>query len=129
MFVQPIFKENGMKKGLIALMLLSIVAAIPACKQRDCLDKDRGCATRCNPCNWFKCKPKCEEEVVVEKRVKKPRRKCESKCNPCNWFKCKPRCEEEIIEEEMMPPVREEVTRERVIREDMAPVAPRRVVR
>ncbi len=32
-----------MKNGLLALMLLSIVAAIPACRQRDCLDKDRGC--------------------------------------------------------------------------------------
>ncbi len=124
-----------MKNGLVALMLLSIVAAIPACRQRDCLDKcrpcdrevveervvrepRRSCASRCNPCNWFRCKPKCEDEVV-EKRVRKPRRNCASKCNPCNWFKCKPRCEEEIIEEEA--PMREEISRERVIRQEMAP--------
>ena len=61
-----------MKKGLLALVLLALVAAIPACKQRDGNDKDRGC----NPCSWFRCKKKCDDgEVKVEKPKKKKRRK------------------------------------------------------
>jgi hypothetical protein len=124
MFVQPILRRMVMKNGLLALLLLSLVAAIPACRQRDCLDKDRGCETKCNPCGWFKCKPKCEKE----EKVRKPRKKCESKCNPCGWFKCKPKCKDEEMmeEEEMMPPMREEVSRERMVREE---VAPRRMVK
>lgn len=74
-----------MKKGLLALMLLSLVVAIPACKQRDCNDKERGCS----PCKIFSCKKKCDDGEKKEKKEKKEK----SSCSPCNIFKCKKSCD------------------------------------
>jgi hypothetical protein len=90
-----------MKKGLLALMLLAIVAAIPACRQRDCLDNDKKCESKCNPCNWFKCKSKCEKPEKKEKKKKK-------KCCPsfCDMFRCKKKCNDR--DEEMREDMRED---------------------
>lgn len=103
-----------MKKGLLALILLALVAAIPACKQRDCNDKDRGC----NPCSWLKCRKKCDKP---ERREKKPKKKCKSFCD---MLRCKKSDRDEMMDEDMAPR-REEVSRERIVREDMAPAARR----
>ncbi len=98
-----------MKKGLLALVLLALVAAIPACKQRDCNDKDRGC----NPCSWLRCKKKCDDGEMKEKPKKEKKKK---KCDPCGWLRCKKKCDKnEMMDEDMAP-------RDRMMRDDMAPV-------
>jgi hypothetical protein len=108
MFVQPISRRMVMKNGLLTVMFLALVVAIPACRRGDCLDNG------CNPCKPVCCK---------KEKVRKPRKCCKSFCD---WFRCKPRCQDEEMmeEEEVMMPRRNEVVRERVVREDMAP-APR----
>ena len=94
-----------MKKGLLALILLALVAAIPACRQSDCNDKDRGC----NPCSWLRCKKKCDEPKK-EKVCKEKKKKCKKKCDPCGWLRCKKKCDKnDMMEEEEMAPRREEM--------------------
>lgn len=101
-----------MKKGLLALILLALVAAIPACKQRDCNDKKS-----CNPCSWLKCRKKCDDGEVKER---KPKREKKKKCDPCGWLKCKKKSNKDEMNDEDMAP-----RRERMMREDMAPAARR----
>jgi len=107
-----------MKKGLLALMLLALVAAIPACRRGNCLDEKcekkekKGCCR--SFCDMFKCKPKCDKEEKVEKKKKK-------KCCPsmCDMFKCKPKCDKEEMRDEDMS----------ARRDDMAPAGPKRMMK